>query len=125
MRRESSQRASAQPVARVSQAVHAGCCARRLLSVSRPKREVQILLIATVSDSRYPHQVSSVALSASAKPVSTKKTISSDTRATGFHFTQAEIASTTSETDRIQAQLPANRAKAIRRLPAIHPAPSR
>ncbi len=50
---------------------------------------------------------------ASAKPMKTKNTTISATRATGFHFTQAETASETRARTRIQAQLPTKMAKAM------------
>src|ERR1700709_2869436 len=117
MRRERSQSASRQPRERVSQAAHTGVGWRSLASVW-PTRLDHTSPIATCRDSSHPHQVLIVSLSALAKPVSTKKTISREIRATGFHFTQAEMARVTSETTRIQAQLPMKIAAPIRRVDA-------
>ena len=98
----------------VSQAAQAG--GMWTSSISWPNRCDQRWDMATGSETSYPHQVPSLSLIALAKPASTKKTSSSDTRATGFHFTQAEMASEIREIARIQIQLPARIAHADPRI---------
>src|SRR5947199_10276261 len=105
MRRERSQRKSAQPAASAPHAAPAG----GRLSRSRPKREVHTAPMTCQEESSCPHQVSRAASSAWPKPAKTKKRIIMVMRATGFHFTQAETARAKRERKRIHAQLPRKR----------------
>src|SRR6185436_1028588 len=68
-----------------------------------------------------PHLTSSAWLIVPPKPMSTKKRPIRVTRATGFHFTQAEIARARRERKTIQTQLPTRIATATDRFCQSHP----
>src|SRR6476659_2444815 len=127
MRRERRAREIRQQAVRANQAAKSGMGLplKSPGSIGSPNRRVHTVVMVGHRVIRKPHQVFWVALSTWAKPQGTSRRMSSEMRATGFHFTQADTARESRERTTIQIQLPTKIAKAIPRLFAIQEPPSR
>src|SRR5215471_2482268 len=96
-----------------------------LTAGSAPKSFTHTEAISALMLNRWPHLVRKTALYATPNPAATKKTPNISAPAAGFHFTQAESASASSASIRIQTHAPTKRAPPMRAFAAIQSHPSR